>query len=188
MTCRGPSPAPGCGSDQALVQPARGISRPPEGQPGSKVSMTARLPSTNRSKSDACRPETVRSLASNTATSSVTSRTLTTSFLMERLPGSCGSSGDAAIHPPDRIRDTRSRFRVCIVSSRRDDPTPIRRFCSHEFPGRIDASAIQGGPMRTSRQLFLSGVLALVAAGLLTAAPQSQPAGKLTVTYYYLPG
>ena len=42
--------------------------------------------------------------------------------------------------------------------------------------------------MKVTRLLFASSVLALLAVGLLAAAPQSQPAGKLTVTYYYLPG
>ena len=41
-----------------------------------------------------------------------------------------------------------------------------------------------------SRHLLLGvlAALALLATGLLPAAPQTQPAGKLTATYYYLPG
>ena len=41
-----------------------------------------------------------------------------------------------------------------------------------------------------SRNLLVGvlGALALLATGLLPAAPQTQAAGKLTVTYYYLPG
>jgi len=42
--------------------------------------------------------------------------------------------------------------------------------------------------MKTARLLCALGVLALLAGSLLPAAPQTQPTGKLTVTYYYLPG
>ena len=43
--------------------------------------------------------------------------------------------------------------------------------------------------MRSRNLLFgVMGALALLATGLLPAAPETKAAGKLTVTYYYLPG
>lgn len=40
----------------------------------------------------------------------------------------------------------------------------------------------------TKRALYAVAALALIAGSALYAAPESAPAGKLTVTYFYLPG